>query len=124
MLRPPIAASKWKTYVLKPTCPGTPVFRQNAIHRRKRTDTSMRTPIHGPFSARCDMCGKEYVYKRSEVLRIERELPEGFIPVARQTLADFETNNIAGGRCQNSATKISSAGGRTGRKFMRPSGRV
>jgi hypothetical protein len=26
------------------------------------------------------MCGKEYVYKPSEVLRIERELPEGFIP--------------------------------------------
>jgi len=30
---------------------------------------------HGPFRVRCDMCGKEYVYKRSEVLRIERELP-------------------------------------------------
>jgi hypothetical protein len=26
------------------------------------------------------MCGKEYVYKPSDVLRIERELPEGFIP--------------------------------------------
>jgi hypothetical protein len=26
------------------------------------------------------MCGKEYVYKPSDVLRIEKELPEGFVP--------------------------------------------
>ena len=39
-----------------------------------------RPPIHGPFCVRCDMCGKEYVYKPSDVLRIEKELPEGFVP--------------------------------------------
>jgi hypothetical protein len=37
-----------------------------------------RPPINGPFRVRCDMCGKGYVYKPSEVLRIEKELPEGF----------------------------------------------
>jgi len=34
----------------------------------------------GQRSARVVPCGKEYVYQPSEVLRIERELPEGFIP--------------------------------------------
>jgi hypothetical protein len=42
--------------------------------------TASRPPVSGPFKARCDMCGKEYVYQHSDVLRIEREIPEGFVP--------------------------------------------
>jgi hypothetical protein len=39
-----------------------------------------RPAIDCPFRARCDECGKEYVYKPSEVLRSELEPPESFIP--------------------------------------------
>ena len=58
---------------------------RNFIYRHKialaETDAVVsRPPIHGPFRVRCDLCGKEYVYKPSEVLRAEKELPAGFIP--------------------------------------------
>ena len=58
---------------------------RNFIYRHKialaETDAvTSRPPINGPFKARCDMCGKEYLYKPSDVLRVERELPEGFVP--------------------------------------------
>jgi len=57
---------------------------RNFIYRHKiplagADAVTSRPPINGPFRARCDMCGKEYVYKPSEVLRAEKELPEGFI---------------------------------------------
>ena len=37
-------------------------------------------PVKTPFRVRCDMCGKEYVYKPSDVTRIEREVPPSFVP--------------------------------------------
>ncbi len=57
---------------------------RNLIYRHKiplaeADAVTSRPPINGPFRARCDMCGKEYLYKPSEVLRAEKELPEGFI---------------------------------------------
>jgi len=36
--------------------------------------------LHGPFTVRCDECGKEYLYKASEVRRFDQELPESFTP--------------------------------------------
>jgi len=33
-----------------------------------------------PFKVRCDECGKEYVYKPTEVLRVEQEPPASFTP--------------------------------------------
>lgn len=58
---------------------------RNFIYRHKillaeADAVTSRPPISVPFRARYDMCGKEYVYKPSEALRIERELPEGFTP--------------------------------------------
>ena len=37
-----------------------------------------RPPVNRPFKVRCDECGKEYVYKVTEVLRVEHEPPESF----------------------------------------------
>jgi hypothetical protein len=58
---------------------------RNFIYRHKiplaETDAvASRPPVEQPFRVRCDSCGKEYVYKPSEVLRIEKELPDGFEP--------------------------------------------
>jgi hypothetical protein len=39
-----------------------------------------RPPVNRPFKVRCDQCRKEYLYKPSEVMRIEHEPPESFIP--------------------------------------------
>ena len=39
-----------------------------------------RPPVGRPFKVRCDECGKEYVYKVTEVLRVEHEPPESFTP--------------------------------------------
>jgi hypothetical protein len=39
-----------------------------------------RPPIDALFSVRCDECGKEYIYKPSEVLRYEMEVPLSFVP--------------------------------------------
>ena len=55
------------------------------IYRHKiplaKTDgVTSSPPVKVPFKARCDSCGKEYVDKPSEVFRLERELPEGFMP--------------------------------------------
>jgi hypothetical protein len=37
-------------------------------------------PLNGRFSVRCDDCGKEYLYRPSDVRRFEQELPVSFIP--------------------------------------------
>jgi hypothetical protein len=37
-------------------------------------------PLDDLFTVRCDECGKEYLYKPSEVRRYEQELPESFVP--------------------------------------------
>lgn len=39
-----------------------------------------RLPLGDRFAVRCDDCGKEYLYKPSEVRRSEQELPNGFTP--------------------------------------------
>jgi hypothetical protein len=45
------------------------------------TDSVLPRPsIDSRFSARCDECGKQYVYKRSEVLRYEMEVAASFVP--------------------------------------------
>jgi hypothetical protein len=58
---------------------------RNFIYRHKiplgETDAvASRPPVKAPFRVRCDSCGKECVYKPSDVFRLEKELPEGFIP--------------------------------------------
>jgi len=58
---------------------------RNFIYRHKillaETDAvASRPPVRDPFKVRCDICGMEYIYRPSEVLRIEREIPEGFVP--------------------------------------------
>lgn len=59
--------------------------RQNIFYRHRiplaETDAFAALPLlNGRFRVRCDVCGKEYLYKRSDVLRVERELPESFVP--------------------------------------------
>ena len=58
-------------------------LRQNLFHRHRIpfgvTDgLTPRPAIDARFRARCDDCGKEYLYALSEVLRYEQEVPESF----------------------------------------------
>jgi hypothetical protein len=60
-------------------------LRQNIFHRHRIplgvTDgIASRPAIDARFRARCDECGKEYLYKPSEVVRYEQEPPESFQP--------------------------------------------
>jgi len=55
------------------------IYRHKIILAEADAVTS-RPSLNGPFKVRCDMCGKEYVYQPSDVFRIEREIPEGFVP--------------------------------------------
>jgi hypothetical protein len=60
-------------------------MKQNVFYRHRiiigETDAVSPPPaLQGPFSVRCDSCGREYQYKPSDVLRSEAELPEGFKP--------------------------------------------
>src|SRR5438132_501874 len=59
--------------------------RKNLFFRHKillaETDAfASRPPVNRPFKVRCDECGKEYVYKPTEVLRVEHEPAESFTP--------------------------------------------
>lgn len=59
-------------------------FPRNMFYKHKillaETDATIpRPPVDVPFTVRCDMCGKEYRYQPSDVLRIEKEIPEGFV---------------------------------------------
>ena len=52
-------------------------------HRIPLAETDAITPrpaIDQRFRVRCDSCGKEYLYKASEVRRFQLELPESFTP--------------------------------------------
>jgi hypothetical protein len=52
-------------------------------HRIPLAETDAVTPrpaVDCRFRVRCDECGKEYVYKPSEVLRFGQEPPESFTP--------------------------------------------
>jgi hypothetical protein len=45
------------------------------------TDAVMPPPaLSGRFRVRCDVCGKQYFYRPSEVRKYEQELPEPFAP--------------------------------------------
>ncbi len=60
-------------------------FRQNLFYRHQiplaeADATSGRPPIASRFKVRCNECGKEYLYKPSEVMRSEREPPLSFTP--------------------------------------------
>jgi hypothetical protein len=60
-------------------------LRQNLFFRHRiplaETDPLAPPPsLRGRFNVRCDLCGKEYRYKPSEVLRFEQELPDSFTP--------------------------------------------
>ncbi|MGB7847549.1 MAG: hypothetical protein WBL63_18190 [Candidatus Acidiferrum sp.] len=60
-------------------------FRQNLFFRHRillgETDEVMPPPeLKGPFVARCDDCGKEYLYKPSDLLKHEEELEKAFTP--------------------------------------------
>jgi hypothetical protein len=60
-------------------------LRMNLFYRHRiplaETDpVDPRPVLNGPFRVRCDECGKEYLYKPSEVLRFEQELPDNFTP--------------------------------------------
>ena len=59
--------------------------RQNLFHGHRIllgvTDgIASRPRIHHLLRVRCDDCGKEYLYKSSQVLRYEQEPPESFTP--------------------------------------------
>ena len=43
-----------------------------------QTDSVSPKPVSQPFKARCNSCGKEYVYEPSDVLRSEMEIPQSF----------------------------------------------
>jgi len=45
-----------------------------------QTDAVSPKPVGQRFKARCNSCGKEYVYAASDVLRWEMETPENFEP--------------------------------------------
>jgi hypothetical protein len=59
--------------------------RQNLLFRHRiplaETDPHVPLPVlPDRFAVRCDGCGKEYSYKRSQVLKSELEVPESFRP--------------------------------------------
>jgi hypothetical protein len=59
--------------------------RKNLFFRHKillaETDAfSSRPPVNRPFKVRCGECRKEYIYKPTEVLRVEHEPEESFTP--------------------------------------------
>jgi hypothetical protein len=71
-----------------------------------------RPPLDGSFRVRCDECRKEYVYKVSEVLRVEYEptasfaphplfLDEGAGPEPDKTSGKTEENNKGKARGQS-----------------------
>ena len=43
------------------------------------TDAFESLPVSGPFLVRCDDCGEEHSYEPTEVLRLELEIPTGFV---------------------------------------------
>jgi hypothetical protein len=62
------------------------------FHHRQNINSGHRIPLgetdvyasppalKSSFTARCDDCGKEYLYEASDVLRYEQDLPESFTP--------------------------------------------
>jgi len=52
-------------------------------HKIRLSETDAYSPppaLKANFTVRCDECHKEYLYKPSEVLRHDQELPASFLP--------------------------------------------
>jgi hypothetical protein len=52
-------------------------------HKIPLCETDVYAPppaLKGNFTVRCDECQKEYIYKPSDVLRHDQELPASFLP--------------------------------------------
>lgn len=43
------------------------------------TDAYESLPVSGPFLVQCDECAEEHSYEPAEVLRLEFEIPNGFV---------------------------------------------
>jgi hypothetical protein len=56
------------------------LFYRHRIPLAETDPVDPRPVLNGPFRVRCDSCRKEYLYKPSEVLRFEQELPDNFTP--------------------------------------------
>jgi hypothetical protein len=87
--------------------------RKNLFFRHKillgETDgVTPRPAIDQHFRVRCDECGKEYIYKPSEVLRVEQEPAEPFTPHPLFRDEGSETHSDV----TDPATKAASAGGK------------
>ena len=84
--KPPHTAWEDSSYYWVVVCKNHWVHRRPNIfhvHRIPLGETDAVTPrpiIERPIVVRCDLCGKEYAYKPSEVLRYEQEESESFIP--------------------------------------------
>lgn len=84
--KPPHTAWEDSSYYWVVVCKNHWVHRRPNIfhvHRIPLGETDAVTPrpiIKRPIVVRCDLCGKQYSYKPSEVLRYEHEDPESFIP--------------------------------------------
>jgi len=85
---------------------------RNFIYKHKiplgATDGVSPLPnLKGPFRVCCDMCGKMYVYRPSEVTRMELELPSSFVahPLFREGInvihhSGKETSTVSEGPCK------------------------
>lgn len=52
-------------------------------HRIVLAETDAIAPLpslEDRFTVRCDLCGKDYLYRSSDVLRYEQKVPESFTP--------------------------------------------
>jgi hypothetical protein len=56
------------------------LFYRHRIPLAETDPVAARPSLNALFKVRCDECGKENLYKPSEVLRFEQELPDNFTP--------------------------------------------
>lgn len=54
------------------------IFFRHKIPLGVTDDFAPRPALDGPFVVRCDECGKEYLYKPSDLRRSEQGVPESF----------------------------------------------
>jgi hypothetical protein len=69
-------------------CKNTKVHRENNLmigHKipLAETDAFESLPVSGPFIVQCDECGQENTYAPGEVLRLEFDIPNGFVAHSR-----------------------------------------
>ena len=88
-----VSMETWMDNAMSPTSQycWVVVCKNHRFHRRQsvyghriplgQTDAiSPRPALYDRLRIRCDNCSKEYSYEPAEVLRIELELPESFVP--------------------------------------------